>query len=80
VIAALASALLIVTGQYALSNAPGAPFVEGIQGRYFLPLALVVLIAIRCGGRFSPKSMLAQLAILCSSVYAVAAVVMRYYL
>jgi uncharacterized membrane protein len=80
VVVALISALLIVTGQYALSNSTGAPFVEGIQGRYFLPLALVVLIAIRCDARFSPKPALAQIAILCSSVYTVAAVVGRYYL
>lgn len=44
---ALLSAGIIITCEYAVWNAVGFPIVEGLQGRYFLPLAILVCTSLR---------------------------------
>ncbi len=83
--AALACALLVFLAMYANWNAPGSRTpIDGIQGRYFLPLAPLVLIAgPRWGAWRAPAwapAALGGLLGVISAAVCLWAVVTRYYL
>jgi uncharacterized membrane protein len=75
----LASSVIVATCVYLVCNRPGSPSIEGIQGRYLVPLALLGFVVIRRGGRPSMPVLLMGLVITASCVYAVVAVACRYY-
>jgi uncharacterized membrane protein len=52
-VAIAASMLLISVSQYLIWTAPNAPFIDGIQGRYFLPLLPLAMAAL--GGTVKRK-------------------------
>ena len=76
-IACAVSIALVVTSIYAMWDPPGATVVEGVQGRYLLPLSLAALVVVRRPGRV-PAAWPA-VAMVAMAAYAVVAVVRRYY-
>src|SRR6185312_16010933 len=80
---ALASAGLIFLVQYLTWTAVGDPAVDGVQGRYFLPVALLLagLGTTMRGGAFDRAAVgLALLYPVLSIGLAMRAIVIRYYL
>jgi uncharacterized membrane protein len=51
----VAGVILVSTLAYVSVNPPGAPFVAGVQGRYFLPLAPIALLAVPPLGSREPR-------------------------
>lgn len=73
------SIFLIFLCEYLVWNAPGASMIEGLQGRYFVPLALLALIVVRAEGRLKVPGVVWQVAIISSCLYTTVAVFCRYY-
>jgi uncharacterized membrane protein len=73
------SLLAIATSIYMLWEKPGEPYLEGVQGRYALPLALLTAVVIRSRGRWPiPPTAIAALLIL-GAAHTVWIVLLRYY-
>jgi len=85
-VALIASILLIVTFNYMVWDSPDVPGirgvreVEGLQGRYFLPISILLCMLIRRRGayRAEPKWMLALFSLI--ATYTLWVVIERYYL
>jgi uncharacterized membrane protein len=79
-IAVVGSILLVITACYLYANWVGWPKVTGLQGRYFLPLAMMICMIFRRRGRYlvQPGWMLVFLSVI--SLYAVWVLIERYYL
>jgi hypothetical protein len=82
--AASAAAVLISTGlvftcEYLVWNKTGNPFIEGVQGRYFIPMALAAMIVIHRKGMPGVRPMLTKAVIVLSCIYMISAVIWRYY-
>jgi hypothetical protein len=82
-IAAAACVLLIYAAQYALWNPPGSSEpIDGVEGRYFLPVAPLVIFAfppmLRRSSRLFAPALAGILAVLCA-VTCLWAVMARYY-
>jgi uncharacterized membrane protein len=79
----LVSVLALMTSLYVVWNALGYPVVQGVQGRYFIPFAPLLLLALH-GGRLGGSSapfLGAGVAVYLIGVLSVTAVVLvnRYY-
>lgn len=44
ILLSLATVVIIMTGMYIFSTHPGVEMIEGVQGRYFIPIAFAVLL------------------------------------
>jgi uncharacterized membrane protein len=80
-IALLAVLFAILTANYlAWAESVGFPYVEGLQGRYLLPIAMLACMIFRRPGKYSvqPKWMLAMLSAI--ALYTLWVVIERYYL
>jgi uncharacterized membrane protein len=80
VIAVVCSAALVITACYLYACPTGDPLVEGLQGRYFLPVSLLICMVFRRRGSYTvqPKWMLAYLSLI--SLYTLWALIERFYL
>jgi uncharacterized membrane protein len=84
IVAAASSILLIYAAQYASWNPPGSQLpIEGVEGRYFLPLAPLVILSFPAGfgrpHRLIVRSLATILSVLCGAI-CILAVISRYYL
>ncbi len=79
-VASLACGILIITANYLVWNRIGGPYIEGLQGRYFLPCAIVFWMIFHRRGSYvaRPGWMLVMLGGI--AAYTVWIVVERYYL
>ena len=79
-IAVAGSVAMVVLACYLYANALAGHTVTGLQGRYFLPLGMMICMLFRRSGRYvaQPKWMLAMLS--CIALYTVWVVIERYYL
>jgi uncharacterized membrane protein len=78
-----AGVLLIFVSQYLVHNPPGSrDLIWGVQGRYFLPLAPLAILAVPPLGRWHVPGLAAAIAILLTvtgAVLSLTTVVLRYY-
>jgi uncharacterized membrane protein len=74
------SGLIILTFNYMVWDPIGTATVEGLQGRYFLPIAILICMLIRRRGAYpaQPKWMLALFSLI--ATYTLWVVIERYYL
>jgi len=79
-VAMVACTFLIVFANYLVWPPPGWRFIEGLQGRYFLPLAPLVLVLLQRRGRYSVVPKWIAIAITTSMLLAIGTLIFRYYL
>jgi uncharacterized membrane protein len=79
-VSVLASLVLVATGIYIIWDPAGTPTVEGMQGRYLLPLALPLFILFQRRGRYPAVGGWMAIGMTVVAGYTVIAVVQRYYL
>jgi uncharacterized membrane protein len=78
--AAAASLLGVATSIYMLWEKPGEPYLEGVQGRYALPMALLIAAAVHGRWKQAIRPTAMSAIILLGCAHTVWVVLLRYYI